>query len=174
MGFQDFGDFTHPRHPAIRTTGLLTFALAGLSPAEHTSLHWSRPSDMLAVRNRAIDGRGLSPPRSGALLAATGLPPPILSPACLAHSVLGQARLTPTIRWKNGLKPDAGSNAWPPRAYGASVMEIAREIDRHDERRRNPFNCGHRISMVRWLRPIAPRCPLMYTQIEGAGCLPGA
>jgi len=55
MGFQDFGDFTHPRHPAIRTTGLLTFALAGLSPAEHTSLHWSRPSDMLAVRSRAID-----------------------------------------------------------------------------------------------------------------------
>src|SRR5262245_43889118 len=50
MGFQDFGDFGHPRHPAIRTTGLLTFALAGLSPAEHTSLHWSRPSDMLAVR----------------------------------------------------------------------------------------------------------------------------
>src|SRR5215475_10999177 len=34
-----------PRNPAIRTTGLLTFALAGLSPAEHTSLHWSlRPS----------------------------------------------------------------------------------------------------------------------------------
>jgi hypothetical protein len=50
MGFQDFGDFGHPRHPAIRTTGLLTFALASLSPAEHTSLRWSRPSDMLAVR----------------------------------------------------------------------------------------------------------------------------
>src|SRR5215831_3635843 len=29
-----------------------------------------RASDMLAVRNRAIDGRGLSPPRSAALLAA--------------------------------------------------------------------------------------------------------
>src|SRR5262245_1323324 len=79
MGFQDFGDFGHPRHPAIRTTGLLTFALAGLSPAEHTSLHWSPPSDMLAVRNRAIDGRGLSPPRSTALLAA-----PRLSPAGMA------------------------------------------------------------------------------------------
>jgi len=26
------------RHPATRTTGLLTFAPAGLSPAEHTSL----------------------------------------------------------------------------------------------------------------------------------------
>jgi hypothetical protein len=33
--------------------------------------HTSRP-------NRAIDGRGLSPPRSTALLAATGLAPPIL------------------------------------------------------------------------------------------------
>jgi hypothetical protein len=64
MGFQDFGDFGHPRHPAIQTTGLLTFALAGLSPAEHTSVCWLRPSDMLAVRNRAIDGRGLSPPSS--------------------------------------------------------------------------------------------------------------
>jgi hypothetical protein len=42
MGFQDFGDFGHPRHPAIRTTGLLTLALAGLSPAEHTSVYWSQ------------------------------------------------------------------------------------------------------------------------------------
>ena len=32
-----------------------------------------RASDMLAVRNRAIDGRGLSPPRSAALLAAPGI-----------------------------------------------------------------------------------------------------
>jgi hypothetical protein len=37
MGFQDFGNFCF-RHPAIRTTGLLTFALAGLPPAEHTSV----------------------------------------------------------------------------------------------------------------------------------------
>jgi hypothetical protein len=28
-------------HPAIQTTGLLTFAPAGLSPAEHTSLYWT-------------------------------------------------------------------------------------------------------------------------------------
>ena len=34
-----------------------------------------RASDMLAVRNRAIDGRGLSPPRSAALLAAPGISP---------------------------------------------------------------------------------------------------
>jgi hypothetical protein len=34
-----------------------------------------RASDMLAVRNRAIDGRGLSPPRSAALLAAPGIAP---------------------------------------------------------------------------------------------------
>jgi hypothetical protein len=45
MGFQDFGDFGHPRHPAIRTTGLLTFALAGLTPAEHTSLTGSQLPD---------------------------------------------------------------------------------------------------------------------------------
>src|SRR5262249_53913769 len=37
MGFQDFGSF-RSRHPAIRTTGLLTFAPAGLPPAEHTSV----------------------------------------------------------------------------------------------------------------------------------------
>jgi hypothetical protein len=29
------------RHPAIRTTGLLTVAPAGLPPAEHASLHWT-------------------------------------------------------------------------------------------------------------------------------------
>ena len=34
--------FWTPRHPAIQTTGLLTLALAGLSPAEHTSLYWSQ------------------------------------------------------------------------------------------------------------------------------------
>jgi hypothetical protein len=45
MGFQDFGDFGHPRHPAIRTTGLLTLALAGLTPAEHTSLTGSQLPD---------------------------------------------------------------------------------------------------------------------------------
>src|SRR5262245_29295351 len=45
MGFQDFGDFGHPRHPAIRATGLLTFALAGLTPAEHTNLTGSQLPD---------------------------------------------------------------------------------------------------------------------------------
>src|SRR5271170_7530423 len=29
------------RHPAIQTTGLLTFAPAGLAPAEHASLRWT-------------------------------------------------------------------------------------------------------------------------------------
>jgi len=29
------------RHPAIQTTGLLTLAPAGLSPAEHASLLWT-------------------------------------------------------------------------------------------------------------------------------------
>jgi hypothetical protein len=43
---QDRGDFGHPSHPAIRTTGLLTFALAGLSPAEHNSLYWSQQPDV--------------------------------------------------------------------------------------------------------------------------------
>src|SRR5215510_421652 len=57
MGFQNFGNF-RSRHPAIRTTGLLTFALAGLSPAEHTSVSWSPPPDMLTVRVQAIDGTG--------------------------------------------------------------------------------------------------------------------
>jgi hypothetical protein len=29
------------RHPAIRVTGLLAFAPAGLTPAERVSLHWT-------------------------------------------------------------------------------------------------------------------------------------
>jgi hypothetical protein len=41
MGFRTLGFWTS-RHPAIQTTGLLTFALAGLSPAEHTSLYRSQ------------------------------------------------------------------------------------------------------------------------------------
>jgi hypothetical protein len=45
MGFQDFGNF-HSRYPAIRTTGLLTLALAGISPAEHTSVYWSQHPDL--------------------------------------------------------------------------------------------------------------------------------
>jgi hypothetical protein len=53
MGFQDFGDFGHPRHPAIQTTGLLTFALAGLSPAEHTSVYWSQHPDLILSHHPA-------------------------------------------------------------------------------------------------------------------------
>ena len=43
-GLQDFEILGLPpsRYPAIRTTGLLTFALASLTPAEHTSLTWSQ------------------------------------------------------------------------------------------------------------------------------------
>jgi hypothetical protein len=52
-GLQDLGDFGHPRHPAIRTTGLLTLALAGLSPAEHTSLHWSQQPSVTLSRHSA-------------------------------------------------------------------------------------------------------------------------
>jgi hypothetical protein len=39
MGFKTLGILDTP---AIRTTGLLTFALAGLFPAEHTSLYRSQ------------------------------------------------------------------------------------------------------------------------------------
>jgi len=52
MGFQDFGDF-RSRYPAIQTTGLLTFALAGLSPTEHTSLYWSQQPGVTLSRHTA-------------------------------------------------------------------------------------------------------------------------
>ena len=62
MGFQDFGDFGHPRHPAIRTTGFLTFALAGLSPAEHTSVYWSQHPDLnLSIYPARATARRLPP-----------------------------------------------------------------------------------------------------------------
>src|SRR5215813_15535026 len=53
-GLQDFEILGLPpsRYPAIRTTGLLTFALAGLSPAEHTSLTWSQLPDSQISRVR--------------------------------------------------------------------------------------------------------------------------
>ncbi len=35
-------------HPAIQATGRLTFAPAGLTPAEHTSLHWTHRRIQLA------------------------------------------------------------------------------------------------------------------------------
>ena len=52
MGFQDFESF-RSRHPAIQTTGLLTFALAGLSPAEHTSVYWSQQPSVTLSRHSA-------------------------------------------------------------------------------------------------------------------------
>src|SRR5262245_47550800 len=52
-GLQDFGILVS-RHPAIQTTGLLTFALAGLSPAEHTSLYWSQQPDVMLSRHPAL------------------------------------------------------------------------------------------------------------------------
>jgi hypothetical protein len=42
-------------HPAIQTTGLLTLAPAGLSPAEHTSLYWTHS------RTARFPGSGLKP-----------------------------------------------------------------------------------------------------------------
>jgi hypothetical protein len=53
-GLQDFEILGLPpsRYPAIRTTGLLTFALAGLTPAEHTSLTWSQLPDSQISRVR--------------------------------------------------------------------------------------------------------------------------
>jgi hypothetical protein len=40
-------------HPAIQATGRLTFAPAGLTPAEHTSLRWTHKRTQLlnVVRN---------------------------------------------------------------------------------------------------------------------------
>ena len=38
---QSHGDGAHWTHPAIQTTGPLTLAPAGLSPAEHASLRWT-------------------------------------------------------------------------------------------------------------------------------------
>src|SRR4030081_2169034 len=42
-------------HPAIQTTGRLTFAPAGLPPAEHTSLNWTHS------RTARFTGSGLKP-----------------------------------------------------------------------------------------------------------------
>ena len=44
------------RHPAIQTTGLLTLAPAGLSPAEHASLRWThgRVGDWRAGLGRSL------------------------------------------------------------------------------------------------------------------------
>src|SRR5262245_1132145 len=50
MGFRTLEFWS--RHPAIQTTGLLTFAPAGLSPAEHTSLYWSQLPDCQISRVR--------------------------------------------------------------------------------------------------------------------------
>src|ERR1700674_2485852 len=38
-------------HPTIQTTGRLTFAPAGLPPAEHTSLNWTHPSVPMIMRH---------------------------------------------------------------------------------------------------------------------------
>ncbi len=36
-------------HPAIQATGRLTFAPAGLIPAEHASLHWTHKRSQLLL-----------------------------------------------------------------------------------------------------------------------------
>ena len=51
-------------HPAIQTTGLLTLAPAGLSPAEHTSLRWTHnrtgrsPASGSRTRRSLTEGGG--------------------------------------------------------------------------------------------------------------------
>ena len=53
------------RHPAIQTTGLLTIAPAGLSPAEHASLRWTH--------NRAGGFPAHGSPVGGFLIGAVSL-----------------------------------------------------------------------------------------------------
>src|SRR5262245_11013705 len=72
-GLQDFGILVS-RHPAIQTTGLLTFALAGLSPAEHTSLYWSQHPDLsLSTHPARAIARRLPPSVDKGLLSANRL-----------------------------------------------------------------------------------------------------
>ena len=51
------------RHPAIQTTGRLTFAPAGLPPAEHASLRWTHNQDMQISRIRLSDKTSRLHPR---------------------------------------------------------------------------------------------------------------
>ena len=76
----------HPTSDAQGGRGVYVRAQRGLLPP--------RASDMLAVRNRAIDGKGLSPSRFAALPAATGNFPPSLSPIPDVNLSIHPARVT--------------------------------------------------------------------------------
>src|SRR5262249_43994091 len=99
--------------------------------AERGSLS-PRASDILAVRNRAIDGRGLSPPRSAALLAAPGLHP-LESAAFTAHRTSGRWAV-PDRSWRlhnNACQVALKSHAvwrspqvWPSRSHGTLSTKL--------------------------------------------------
>ena len=77
MGFQDFRAL-RSRHPAIRTTGLLTFAPAGLSPAEHTSVYWLQHPDVPISGIRLVWGFSCQGGRQHDLLFPSWLSWPFL------------------------------------------------------------------------------------------------
>ena len=67
------------RHPAIQTTGLLTFAPAGLSPAEHASFRWThiRTCGFPAYGSCLGCNDGDSQRRPGPRAVAAGAPSPV-------------------------------------------------------------------------------------------------
>ena len=122
MGFQDFEDFGHPRHPAIRATGLLTFALAGLTPAEHTSLTGSQLPDGRISRVRlatktvpvrsSLLRRGLSA-HSHTPHAPTGLPHSSIA-VCRPNNAGTESGMGDTPPTRHGREPLSTLEVLPP------------------------------------------------------------
>jgi hypothetical protein len=110
------------RHPAIQTTGRLTFAPAGLSPAEHTSLYWThfrtagfpRYGWKAGLSGGAFPGVIQLKPAPGMRWSASGLRPSFvrLVTSAMTRSVSGLwARSRTAIRW--GLHHPRGPRSGP-------------------------------------------------------------
>ena len=93
------------RHPAIQTTGLLTFAPAGLSPAEHASFRWThnRTCGFPAYGSYSSCLRLGPPPLWGWPTSSAGKSSwvPSLRPHCQASSLL---RTRPSLRARIGTR----------------------------------------------------------------------
>ena len=59
------------RHPAIQTTRRLTFASAGLSPAEHTRIDWTHHRICYPSEYRQLTVQGLSPCKTLSLVGCS-------------------------------------------------------------------------------------------------------
>ena len=134
-------------HPAIQTTGRLTFAPAGLPPAEHTSLNWTH------FRTAGFPRYGW---KAGFQMGPSRLPRELKSAPDIRGAL---ASLHPYTSW---------SNTYPAQCRVVDSIVHRHEVDYHFPR--GPRSCSSYVVSSRHhlIDPIRPTCGHIAISLHGS------